>query len=277
MKDLRLGAHLRVDEDGLAYTVASARGMCFNELQIMTGRDRDYEPYEFSEDVINQFRKMTYEMKLTAHMPYVINPCEGAPSRKGFYMKSMKAHIQVAEALGAKRIVMHPGFKKELTELQAYENLLKFLAKVWPSETSMELLLENDSGSKNGSAIGSPEFIKEVASNAPMPVRMCLDTEHMYARGVDLWNKEVRDDFLAEYGELIALVHLNVPDHGVELGSFLDRHNTPFEERSWDHEDFIQTMSHYPLILERRSLVVIQKDNVYVRNVLGKPLVRQKA
>lgn len=278
-RDLRLGAHLRVADEGLAYTVATARGMCLNEMQILTGKERDYEPWEIEEGTIDQFRKMTYEMKLTVHLPYMLNPCEGNSQRKGFYKHTVKRHLKMAEALGAKRAVLHPGFKKDLTEPMAFRNLIAFIEGTWSSDTPVELLLETDSGSKNGSAIGSSEFIKEVAKEITgVTVRMCLDTEHLYARGIDLWDPDVRKAYLDEYGDLISLVHLNVPDHEVQLGSFLDRHNTAFEDRAdWDHQGFLEDFSRFPMILERRSLFVVQRDNLYVRLALGQQLERQRA
>jgi len=277
-KELRLGGHLRADE-GLAYVVATARGMMYNEVQIMCGNGTDYTPWDVSQELTAKYRKLSYEITTTVHFPYVINPCEQIPQRRGYYKQSFKKYIDAAEALGARRIVVHPGFKKDLTEAQAYTNLMAFVEQVWKEDTRLELLLETDSGSKNGSAIGSAEFIAEVIANMETPaIRMCIDTEHLFARGVNLWDAAVRKDFLAEYGSLISLVHLNCPDKEVTLGSFLDRHNTPFEDRKdLSHQGLIEDLSVFPMILERSSLAVQQKDNVYIRRVLGQPLEKQRA
>lgn len=275
---LRLGGHLKASE-GLSLLVSTARGMDYNEVQMMVGDGRDYTPWEISEEDAEEFRKMMYGISTTVHMPYVINPCEEQGRRRSFYKKSFKAYVEASQAIGATKLVLHPGFKKELTEVQAYKNLMKFLEEVWDSDYRIQLLLETDSGSKNGSAIGSPEFILEVLNNSEIPgIAMCLDTCHMYARGVDLWNKAVREEFIETYGHSIKLVHLNVPDKEVRLGSFLDRHNTPFVERKdLNHGPMIKALAHLPLILERRSLLVQQKDNVFIREVLGVPFEKVKA
>lgn len=277
-KELRLGGHLKADE-GLSFVVATARGMCYNEIQIMTGNGREYTPWDITEATALQFKKMSYEMTTTVHFPYVINPCESSPQRRGFYKRAFKAHVAAAEALGARRLVLHPGFKKELTEVQAFRNLLKFIEEAWNEENRAELLLETDSGSKNGSAIGSPDFIAEAVRAMENPsVRMCVDTTHLYARGINLWDKETRTEFLKEHNSSIGLVHLNVPDKEVGLGSFLDRHNTAFEDRKdLNHPPFLEDMAHFPMILERRSLQVQQRDNLYVRRTLGQPLEKQRA
>lgn len=244
----------------------------------MVGDPRSYKPYDFDPKVVNEFIRNTYGTTLTVHMPYIINPCEGNGQRKSFYTKTFKSYVEVAQTLGAKWIVMHPGFRKELSELDALDNLVRFVSRAWEEDYKPILLLETDAGSKNGSAVGSPEFIVEAMNLCEVPMHMCLDTTHMYARGVDLWHDEIREDFLLEYGHHIKNVHMNVPDLKVTLGSHLDRHNTPFEDRpGWNHEKFIQDLARYPMILERSSLAVQEKDNNYIRNVLGQPLERQSA
>lgn len=279
MKELRLGAHLSV-VDGIAYAIAAARAMSMNEIQIMTGPERSYDTWDVSEWSVGQFRKLSYEMRVTCHLPYMINPCEEGAQRRGWYKKAYRQHCQTAQVLGAKGVVLHAGFKKDLTLEKAAANFREFLESTWESLGTLQLLVETDSGSKNGSAVGSPEFIAENVRDLLVEgnVGMCLDTAHMYGRGLDLWNTEIRRDFLEEYQDLIGLVHLNVPDKEVLLGSFKDRHNTPFNDRpEMEHKKFLEDLAPWPLILERRSLKVIQQDNLYVRKILGQPLERQKA
>lgn len=276
--NLRLGGHISSAE-GLSFVVAAARGLQYREVQTTMGDSRDYRPREIAEETARTYRKMAYDLTTTVHLPYVINPCEGAPSRRGFYKLSMKEQRAAAELIGARRAVIHPGYKKELPEQEAFDHLLKFLDETWPEDHPIELLLETDSGSKNGSAIGSAEFIRSAIETLDHGnVRMCIDTEHLYARGVNLWDPTIRRDFLDEFSPLIKLVHLNAPDYNVKMGSFLDRHNIPFEERpDLPSEGLIQDLAQFPLILERSSLTAQQQDNSYVREVLGQPLEKVRA
>jgi len=275
---LRLGGHLKASE-GLGFVVSTARGMEFNHVQIMLGAGTDYEPTEINDETIDEYKKMAFGITTTVHLPYVINPCEDAARRQGYYKRSMKKYLEAATAIGATYAVLHPGFKKELTEKQAYDNLVKFLDDCWSPDYRIQLLLETDAGSKNGSAIGSAEFIQEVLRNTQIPgLGMCIDTEHLYARGVNLWNNAIRDEFLQTYSTYIKLVHLNVPDKEVSLGSFLDRHNTPFIDRKdLASPPMIKAFARWPMILERRSIVAQQQDSLFIREVLGQPLERQRA
>jgi len=132
------------------------------------------------------------------------------------------------------------------------------------------VLFENDAGSKNGSKIGSPDFIEYVLARLPRAqFGMCIDTEHLWARGINMWDAEVRTEFLNHYGKLIELVHLNAPDEGVELGSFIDRHSVTFQEFKLDSSPMVtELVTKFPAVLERKSLVVIERDVNYVNSLV---------
>ena len=270
--NIQCGGHLS-SSSGLRHVVLNARALDYNVVQIMVGGGRDYKPFIIKEEDAREFKKTTFGIQLFVHLPYVINPCEAQPRRCNFYKHSVKQYIQTATMLGARGVVLHPGFKKELTTQQAYENLLKFMEDTVDEEEALVMLLETDAGSKNGSAVGSVRFIADAVKDLEHPkVAMCMDTTHMYARGIDLWKDNLLEEYIDEYHRITRLVHLNVPDLDVKLGGHLDRHNTPFEERpEWNHENLIiQLTKRYPCVLERRSLAVQEKDIRFVRAVVKK-------
>jgi len=268
---VKVGGYLSC-ESGLRHVVLNARALNYNVVQMMVGGSRDYKPYTIKEEDAREFKKTTFGISLYVHLPYVINPCEIMARRRNFYKHSVKQYIQVATMLGAKGVVLHPGFKKELTTEQAYQNLLKFMEDTVAEDEACDMLLETDAGSKNGSAVGSARFIADAVKDLMHPkIAMCMDTTHMYARGVDLWKKDLLDEYIDEFHRITRLVHLNVPDHNVKLGGHLDRHNTPFEERpEWDHSNMIlQLTKRYPCVLERRSLAVQEKDIRFIRALVN--------
>lgn len=252
-RQVRLGGHLKT-EDGLSFVTAVARSLDYDEVQVMLGGPRDYTPIDFEEKSVMEFRKNAFGLGINVHLPYIINPCESVARRRTFYKKVFLDYVETAKAIGAVRLVLHPGFKKTLPIEEAEENLVRFIADVWEPE-GVSLLLETDAGSKNESAVGSPGLIKRVIEKLDSEgVAMCIDTEHLYARGISLWRDDTRKKFLSLYKNHIELVHLNSPDPGVKLGSNRDRHNTSFEDRpDLDPESMIKDLSRYPMILERRS------------------------
>lgn len=228
---VQCGGHLG-SQSGLRHVVLQARALNYNVVQTMVGGSREYKPFSIQEEHAREFKKTTFGIQLFVHLPYVINPCEGDARRRNYYKNSVKQYIATATLLGARGVVLHPGYKKQLTTEQAYQNLLKFMEETVSEDEALDMLIETDAGSKNGSAVGSTRFIADAIKDLEHPkVAMCMDTTHMYARGVDLWRKSLLDEYIEEFHRITRLVHLNVPDLNVKLGSHLDRHNTPFEDR----------------------------------------------
>jgi len=269
MKSVKIGGHLSI-KDGLGGVVLAARALDYAYVQLMLGDGRSYTPVDLSTKDLEEYQKMMYGIGTYVHLPYVINPCEGEPSRVGFYKRAYRQFCSVASGLGAKAVVLHPGFKKELTEEKAMENMVKFLDSAHDEDWRLQCFLETDSGSKNGSAVGSPEFIQKALTQLDSTqFAMCIDTVHLYARGIDMWQKDVRSNLLSQFQKEIQLVHLNSPDPKVTLGSFLDLHNTPFQDRpEWKHKDLFKDLQYLPCILERRSLSVQEQDALYIRELL---------
>jgi len=268
-KKLKLGGHMSAS-DGLRHVVLNSRALQFDQVQIMLSNGRDYKPYDFEAGTTEEYRKVSFGLNTYVHLPYVINPCESRRQRIGFYKSAFRQHCQLANELGARAVVLHPGFKKELSEDEARDNLVEFLDSSWNEDWRIKILLETDAGSKNQSAVGSPEFIQTVLKELNQePFAMCIDTVHLYARGIDLWNQRVREKFLDRYHSAIKLVHLNSPDPIVLLGSNRDRHNTAFADHKWDHKSLFKALMRWPLILERRSLAIQAEDAKFIRDQLG--------
>lgn len=253
--------------DGIRYAAVNARALGIECMQIMVGESFSWSPYKLSDSVINEFRKLSYGVAVYVHLPYTINPCIGKGDPQYNRQKAvLRKYLDTCDAVGATAAVLHPGYKKEMSEEAARTNFVKFMEEISPTMPNVRLLFETDAGSKNGSKIGSPEFIEySLDKLARGNFGMCIDTEHLYARGVNLWDNKVRNEFIERYDKLIELVHLNSPDPGVELGSNLDRHSVGFEGHHLDARDMVTDLvSRFPAVLERRSLVVTEKDVNYV-------------
>jgi len=269
VKKLKLGGHMSA-KAGLKHVVLNSRALQFDVVQLMLSDGREYQPYDFEEGTTEEFRKVSYGLTPFVHLPYVINPCESRRQRIGFYKNAFRLHCKLADELGARAVIIHPGYKKELEEDEARANLVDFLDSAWDEDWNLKILLETDAGSKNGSAIGSAEFIQQALLDLNQPqFGMCIDTVHLYARGIDLWEPVVRSEFLEEFQPWIKLVHLNSPDENVSLGSNRDRHNSPFSQYDWDHKSLFEALLPWPCILERRSLAIQAEDAKFIRKELG--------
>lgn len=267
---MKLGGTLSID-DGLRYAVVNARALAYNCMQFSIGMSGNWQTRSIDEAHVLEFKKLSFGMDTYVHLPYTINTGEGDARKKGIYKGIFRRNMRSAAALGAKGAVLHVGYKKELSRQEALRNSLKFIEESFEETWGVRLYLETDAGSKNESAYGDVAALKELITLiGSQRVNMCLDTAHMYARGMDVWQKDILDSLLDDAGNLIKLVHLNIPDPNVKLGSSLDRHNTAFLDRDWDSKYLIeQLVSRYPCILERRSLTIQKKDGDYIRKLMS--------
>lgn len=262
---MKLGGHLSIAE-GLRYAPVNARAMGYTCFQTMLSVGGDYRPFQIEQAQLDEFKKLMFGLDLYVHMPYLINTCEGAAQKRGFYRATFMKFYRLAGLLGAKAVVVHPGHKKDLEERIALSNTVHFIERLLEEGTGPYILIETDAGSKNQSAIGSLEFIDEVLTQVgDARIRMCLDTEHLWARGVNMWDAAVRASVLSKFGKWVELVHLNGPNPGVELGSRIDRHNSTFKEfKAFDSRGLVKDMLEFPCVLERQSLALQREEVRYI-------------
>lgn len=277
LSKLKLGGHVPAGQ-GLGLVAVSARSLDYSAVQIMVGSltERPWIPYQIDDAAARQYKKVMYGIETYIHLPFTINPCEGASRKRAFGKVTLNKFVAVSRALGARAMVIHPGFRggdgteEQVSEVQAMRNLVSFFNEI--EDLSEEaILLETDAGSKNGSRTGSLEFIGEALEGIVHEnFGMCLDTAHLYARGVDCWDERVRQGIVGTFEKRVKLVHLNVPDADVGLGSFRDRHNTPFEESTANSEGMIRDfVGRWPCILERSSMAVQAMDVKYIRKLMA--------
>lgn len=266
---MELGGHLRAAE-GLKFVPLEARALDYRLVQIMLSEELDWNPLRIDETGAMEYRKTMFGVKTYVHLPFTINPCEDAPRRRQFGRVTFRKFAKAAQCLGASGLVLHPGFRKELSEEDAFLNFVLFFEGLVDDDTGMEILIETDSGSKNGSKVGSPEFIaRAIKAVRGIRLGMCVDTAHLYARGIDMWDPDVAQALLDIYRPIIKLIHLNVPDADVTLGGNRDRHNSAFQDFGRDSVALIKACADWPCILERRSLAVQEMDAKFIRSVLG--------
>jgi endonuclease IV len=269
LEAFRVGGHLPSDE-GLGHMILNAQGLGYDMVQTCLNGKGGYMPLPRDERwIINKFQQLAYNLNCGAHLPYTMNPCEPGAQRRAFYLRVFREHVEAADLLNMKWMVVHPGFKKKLSRDEAVANALMFFERVRPLLLQdQRVFIESDAGSKNGSAIGDMDTVGYLVDELGLEqFGMCVDTAHLYARGVDIWDSVIRESIEIEHREKIGLVHLNVPDAIVTYGGNLDRHNSPFESRSkWAHCELFEWLLtlHKPMVLERRSLAVQEADMKFI-------------
>ena len=197
----------------------------YKVFQVFVGSPRSLQEPSYTD--LSLLMKRHSDIEVIVHGPYCVNLCKSNAEK--CYISTLSYYIKLAKALdriGIKYIVTHIGGRSDQqTNKDSAIQILNFCQK-WlmsTSECKIKLCLENDSGSKKGTKMGYVPLLATIVKRMDNPrIRMTFDTEHAYAAGYDLKDKEV----LKEFVPYVDIVHLNSVPNEVEKGGHLDRHST---------------------------------------------------
>ncbi len=208
-------------------------------MQIFSTSPRGWRPANPSDEERQKFKRAVKEYSVSPtyfHASYLIN-LAGSGEVQEKSVGALIAELKVAGRFGIKGTTVHLGsFKKGRSEDgqrplfeedgSVYENLfdnIRRILKETPQETLF--IIENMGTRKIGKRLEELAFILEKIDDPR--VRICLDTCHLHAAGVDISKEALFEKFLKRFDELIGVsllefIHLN--DSRDEFGSLRDRH-----------------------------------------------------
>jgi deoxyribonuclease-4 len=207
-------------------------------VQIWTRSSRQWKAREISDEEIRAFRRAHRQYRgpaevrapLSAHASYLINLA--APTGK-IWERSTEALYEEctrAESLGVAQVIVHPGASIDGDVKGGIARVVKALRQICAAlgpKPRVRLLLEITAG--QGSCVGKSfeELAEMLAGAGERRLGVCLDTQHMFAAGIDWTTPRGYEHTFAELDRLIGLdrlraFHLN--DSKRPLGSRVDRH-----------------------------------------------------
>ncbi len=136
--------------------------------------------------------------------------------------KKIRYKLQEADDLGADGLVVHVNVDRDFPIRRIAEEMHTILYDI---DVRCELLLENTTMKKSISADISKfnQFIHDL--HEKYPVKVCLDTAHLFVVGCQFESKDAMRFLKRDYPSIFQhtdLVHLN--DSAAECGSFTDHH-----------------------------------------------------
>jgi deoxyribonuclease-4 len=165
------------------------------------------------------------------HGSYLINLGANDPEQWERSWLSLTDELLRAEALGAGGLVMHLGRRYSDDDAECVARIAETVLKAYETAQgpAVTLLLENTAGAGRQYGVDARELsaVVNVLREAGVPTRLCIDTCHALAAGIDLRGPDGWEALLDELDEkcgpqAIALVHAN--DSKGALGSHRDRH-----------------------------------------------------
>lgn len=228
---MRFGFHIWIGE-GFSKVPELARKRRARTIQFFSRNPRAWALSLISEEEVKKFREGVEALDikpLFLHMPYLPNLVS---SKEDFYIKSIDAlskELERAEILGAQFLITHMGSRREASEEESIERLIKAINySLDRVRNKVTVVVENTAG--QGKQIGYKfSQIKTVIDGVENRERIgvCLDTAHAFQSGYDLSQRDGLERTLEEFERLIGLdklklLHLN--DSKTPLGSRVDRH-----------------------------------------------------
>ena len=242
-----VGAHVR-GGGPLAATVARGQELGAQAIQVFTQSPRMWRPSRHTPEAIAAFgAAMAAQDQVRAsfcHATYLVNlaTADGALLERS--IACLVDNLTVATAMGAQGLVLHVGSHRgsglDGCLDQVASALTAVLDAVAPTDaaTACPILLENAAGA--GGTVGR-DFDElaaivgrvvdphepEAGDGGPARLGVCLDTQHLWASGVDFSTVEAADAVVAGIDAAVGIarlrcIHLN--DSAVAFGANRDRH-----------------------------------------------------
>jgi deoxyribonuclease-4 len=234
-----IGAHVR---GGGTLVGALERGAAIGAeaVQVFTQSPRMWKPSQYSPDLLAAYREAQRHHAAVArtycHATYLINLATGEEALFARSVACLTNNLAVARGMAASGLVLHIGSHKgagtDGVLGQVAASLLRALDEADdPGDAtapSCPILLENAAGA--GGTVGrSLDELERVLEEAGGDDRLgiCIDTQHLWASGVDYSSVEGADALVADLDARFGIarlgcLHLN--DSKVPLGANRDRH-----------------------------------------------------
>lgn len=233
--------------DGIKY-IESIGG---NALQIYLGATKSADlkmKTKFTPEEMNEIKSYVSKrhIALIIHSIYLLNFCSFPPSsgRIRYQHNNLQHDLKYGAMLGAKCVVLHLGFKNDLTMEEALKNLISNVNNIIRNmPKDIMLSLETSAGRKTefGYSLESLELLwkgirhnnrsgKDGKDGSVRRVGFCIDTAHIFVSGYDISKVEGDNSiksYLDRFNKLIGwknIINFHINDSRYPLGARKDEH-----------------------------------------------------
>ena len=231
-------------------------------FQIFSRPPRGGKAKEITDEVVEKFQAAMKKHEMDAayiHAPYYTNLASEKKQTRGNTIRILREELERGSKLGCKAMMFHPGSATQVGRKKGIEYVIEGLDKVMDGyQGDCTLLVEISAGA--GEIMG--DTFEEIAaflegSDHSDDIAVCFDTQHAFAAGYDLRDKDGLDAVLHKFDDIIGLENLflsHLNDSKVELGSKKDRHENIGEgeigEKAFKHIVEHPALQDIDLILE---------------------------
>ena len=257
---MRVGAHVSM-AGGADKAIERAQALGAETIQVFGASPQSWRRKTYTAAEAEAFRAKTQVADVGPvflHGVYLVNLATSNPDNLSKSQEALIHDMHVCHLLGAKGVIFHVGSHRGSSFQGVLQQVVDSVRRVI-DETPQDtwLILENSAGM--GDAIGSRfgELALIMGEAGSPRVKVCLDTQHMFASGYDVKTREGLQRAIEEFEREIGLANLvavHANDSKCPLGGGIDRHEN-IGEGYIGRDGFANLMSHLafkevPFLLE---------------------------
>jgi len=210
---MKIGAHVKT-AGGVDKAIDRAEEMGAETIQIFSGAPQAWRRKEYRPEEVEAYRARVAETGIEPaflHGVYLVNLATSNQENLGKSLDALVHDMNVCRLLGALGVIFHIGSHRGAGYEQVFRQVVDSVSRVveaTPEETW--LILENSAGM--GGSVGSKfDELGRIVREAWSPrVKVCLDTQHMFAAGYDVKTKDGLEAAMSEFDADVGLL-LEVP------------------------------------------------------------------
>ena len=227
---MKIGAHVSAS-GGVSKAIDRAQAIGAETIQVFVSSPQGWAFNPIPEKEVLGFRQKSQETGIGPaflHGVYLVNVGSQSQENLEKGIASLKHYMHVSHQIGAAGVIFHSGSHKGVGFEGVLDQSVKALHEVLEdSSPDVSLIIENCAGMGNQIGASFGEIGRIMKALASPQVKVCLDTEHCFAAGYKITDKDAieaaMDEFDREIG-LSNLVAVHANDAKVPFGSGVDRH-----------------------------------------------------
>jgi deoxyribonuclease-4 len=227
-----LGAHMSI-AGGVGNAFLHGKKVACDVIQIFTKSSRQWAAKPYDDDEIRSFKQNQKETGIgavVAHDSYLLNLSSPDQALRKKSIRAFIDELERCEALAIPYLIAHPGAHVGAGEAEGIKTIARSLDEIHAACAGFQVKAALEITAGQGSCLGYRfEQIRDMidATKQSDRLRVCFDTEHAFAAGYDIRQKDGYDRTFGEFDETIGLerlaaFHLN--DSKKEFHSRVDRH-----------------------------------------------------
>ncbi len=225
------GGHVSI-AGGLDKAVERARERGFSVIQTFAGSPRSFQTKKYTVEQINLFNSLYKKASLKGlffHAIYLLNLASTNKTLVDLSARSLIEYLQFGEKVGSYGTIFHIGSAKERKFDEVKPQVVGAIQKVLKNTPKSQfLIMEFAAGAGNiiGDTLEEMVELYSLVGN-PRRLKICLDTQHLFASGVNVADYSEFNNWLQKFDRLLGidnLVCVHANDSKSDLGSHVDRH-----------------------------------------------------